>query len=56
MSASGLPIHASLDEWSGIAQMDFRNKADWQKLGASDEWKSTAGPDNANFVDTASVK
>ena len=36
--------------------MDFRNKADWQKLGASDEWKSTAGPDNANFVDTASVK
>ena len=35
-------------QYDGVAAIDYASHADWQALVTSDEWKSIAGPDNAN--------
>ncbi|KAL8277025.1 hypothetical protein RQP46_010559 [Phenoliferia psychrophenolica] len=42
--------------YDGVAVLDYPNREAWQALTSSDEWKTTAGPDNANFVNVKLVK
>lgn len=39
---------SSVVGYDGVAVIDYASREDWQALSGSNDWKTIAGPDNAN--------